>query len=340
MKFLAKGKFYIFLFVLVVFLIVWKREDLIEALILWKNLKWYFILTAVFLQLINYSSAASVYYFLLRTQGENFNFLHIFRAATVMIFLNRALPALGLSGAAFIVRRLHQDGLPRGRALIMTILYYNNFYLAFFILLFVGFFYLFLNHDLSKAHILAATGAVGIVLFIFAFIIYIVSEKIRLFLWADRFIKVLGKFNWRLKKFFTEKNEKIKCELEEVFKSWRHYWKDFRHMLLPFACSLSQHLAEIFTLYIIFRALDHPVSIWVLAVGYVSSGVLAFVTFIPNGIGIYEATMILLLNGFEVPLPVALSGVLAFRALFYWLPIPLGIYFYRHFDLLDDKNVG
>ncbi len=333
-----RKKFYLFLILAVIILIIWKRAELWEAVSLWRSFKWYYLLLAIGLQFVNYASASLVYHSLLKTQGKNFSVNHVFRAVTVMLFFNRALPSLGLSGGAYMVERLHQDGMSRGRALIITILYYNNYYLSFFILLLAGFFYLFFQHDLAKANVLASVIAVGIVIIAFAGLIYVISKESRLFLWAGRLIRILSRLSKNLHNFFSRKQEKIDTELKEIYRSWRHYWKDFRHMTTPFLASMLQHFAEISTLYIIFLALGHPVSVWVLAVGYISAGVLSFVTFIPNGIGVYEATMILLLNGLEVPLPIALSGVLAFRALFYWLPIPVGFYFYRHFDGEVGKN--
>lgn len=327
-----RKKFFLFLILAVIILIVWKRAELWEAIVLWRGFKWYYLLLAIGLQFVNYGAASLVYHSLLKTQGNNFSVNHVFRAVTVMLFFNRALPSLGISGGAYMVERLHQDGMSRGRALIIAILYYNNYYLSFFILLLAGFFYLFFQHDLAKANVLASVIAVGIVVIAFAAIIYVVSQERRLFLWAGRLIKLGGRLSRRLNGFFASRQEKINSELRDIYKSWRHYWKDFRHMTVPFLASMLQHFAEISTLYIIFLALGHPVSVWVLTVGYISAGVLSFVTFVPNGIGVYEATMILLLNGLEVPLPIALSGVLAFRALFYWLPIPVGFYFYRHFE--------
>ena len=61
-----------------------------------------------------------------------------------------------------------------------------------------------------------------------------------------------------------------------------------------------------------------------LLVAYGLANVLAVIPITPGGLGVVEATLTSLLVGFDTPRGVATLGVLAYRLINFWLPIPLG----------------
>jgi uncharacterized membrane protein YbhN (UPF0104 family) len=79
------------------------------------------------------------------------------------------------------------------------------------------------------------------------------------------------------------------------------------------------------TLYLLFVAAGHPVSLGVLLTGYGLPQLLSKISFLPGGVGIVEATMAALYNGMGVPGAVTVVVVLAYRALSFWLPTLLGL---------------
>lgn len=62
-----------------------------------------------------------------------------------------------------------------------------------------------------------------------------------------------------------------------------------------------------------------------LLVAYGIANVLAVIPITPSGLGVVEATLIALLSGFGTPRGVAILGVLAYRLINFWLPIPVGV---------------
>ncbi len=76
------------------------------------------------------------------------------------------------------------------------------------------------------------------------------------------------------------------------------------------------------------RAFGHSLGPVGLLVPYGIAGVLAALPFTPAGLGIVEGFLIPALVGFSVPRGIAILGVLAWRALNYLLPIPLGFLAY------------
>lgn len=61
-----------------------------------------------------------------------------------------------------------------------------------------------------------------------------------------------------------------------------------------------------------------------LLVAYGLANVLAVIPLTPGGLGVVEATLTSLLVGFDAPRGVATLGVVAYRLVNFWLPIPLG----------------
>jgi uncharacterized protein (TIRG00374 family) len=82
---------------------------------------------------------------------------------------------------------------------------------------------------------------------------------------------------------------------------------------------------DMLTLYFLFIAAGHRVSLGILLTGYglpLLLGKMAFM--IPGGVGVIESTMVGLYAGLGVPAPVTVVVVLAYRILSFWLPLLLG----------------
>ncbi|MCJ7624406.1 MAG: YbhN family protein, partial [Anaerolineaceae bacterium] len=82
---------------------------------------------------------------------------------------------------------------------------------------------------------------------------------------------------------------------------------------------------DMMTLYFLFAAAGHPVSLGVLLTGYglpLLLGKMAFM--IPGGVGVIESTMAGLYTSLGVPNPVTVVVVLVYRILSFWLPLLLG----------------
>ena len=61
-----------------------------------------------------------------------------------------------------------------------------------------------------------------------------------------------------------------------------------------------------------------------LLVAYGLANVLAVIPITPGGLGVIEATLTSVLVGFGTPRGVAITGVIVYRLVNFWLPIPLG----------------
>jgi uncharacterized protein (TIRG00374 family) len=81
---------------------------------------------------------------------------------------------------------------------------------------------------------------------------------------------------------------------------------------------------DMLTLYFLFVAAGHPVSLGVLLAGYGLPLLLGKVTFLPGGVGVVESTMAALYHGLGVSNGVAVVVILIYRFFSFWLPLLIG----------------
>ncbi|HLN16724.1 MAG TPA: YbhN family protein [Acidimicrobiales bacterium] len=78
------------------------------------------------------------------------------------------------------------------------------------------------------------------------------------------------------------------------------------------------------SLWVFLLAFGHLVSPVDLLVAYGLANILAFIPVTPSGLGVVEGVLIATLVGFHVPRDTAVLGVLTWRLVNFWLPIPVG----------------
>jgi hypothetical protein len=102
----------------------------------------------------------------------------------------------------------------------------------------------------------------------------------------------------------------------------------------------SNWLLDAASLWVFLLAFGHAVSPVDLLVAYGLANILAVIPITPSGLGVVEGVLIPTLAGFGVPKATAVVGVLAWRLVNFWLPIPLGgvAYFSLRFSPLARRR--
>lgn len=96
--------------------------------------------------------------------------------------------------------------------------------------------------------------------------------------------------------------------------------------------ALANWLFEAFALWSCVRAFGHSLGPVGLLVAYGLANVAAALPLTPGGLGIVEGILVPTLVAFDTPNVVALLGVLAFRLMSFWLPIPIGFACYARLE--------
>lgn len=98
--------------------------------------------------------------------------------------------------------------------------------------------------------------------------------------------------------------------------------RSLRRMALEWAAA--NWLLDAASLWVFVFAFGKAVSPVDLLVAYGLANVLAVLPITPGGLGVVEGILIPTLVGFHVPKPIAILGVLSYRLVNFWLPIPAG----------------
>ncbi len=159
----------------------------------------------------------------------------------------------------------------------------------------------------------AAVGAVLIAIFGFA-----VASMLR---GSDRFAEQVSNLIGKLPRVQTDSVRQTVLSLAEQLKVLAGDRKRLRLVILLAAANW---LLDAAALGVMLSAFGHRPGIDGLMVAYGLANVLAAIPVSPGGLGIIEAILIPSLVGFGTPRAQASIGVVAYRLVNFWLPIPVG----------------
>lgn len=120
--------------------------------------------------------------------------------------------------------------------------------------------------------------------------------------------------------------EKVPILIEKIYEAVKILFRNPRLQLEAFLGALFYWFGDIFCLYFTFIGFGYKPHLPVVIFTYAVAKILGTISFIPGGLGVIEASMSLLFIGFGVPSATALTAVLVFRLISFWLPIPLGFW--------------
>ena len=98
-----------------------------------------------------------------------------------------------------------------------------------------------------------------------------------------------------------------------------------RRLLVVVVLSAAKWLLDAAALWVLLAAFGYPLAFGPLLTVYGLGTIIAMLPLTPGGLGIVEAVMVPALIAFGAPRGVALLGVLGWRLLEYWMPLPLGV---------------
>ncbi len=182
----------------------------------------------------------------------------------------------------------------------------------------IGTLYLLLLHDLSKAQLIEF-GLILLVLAMLAtsliFAFRNQEKSIRFAVW------LAGHWTALRHKPFTVEDTIASVKL--FYTAWASM-KNGR-WLRPVVGAVANVGFDMLTLYFVFVAVGHRVSLGILLAGYglpLTLGKVAFL--LPGGVGVVEGGMVALYNSLQVPNELSVVVVLGYRLISFWLPTILG----------------
>jgi phosphatidylglycerol lysyltransferase len=296
---------------------------------------WDWVIIAAVLQVVYLIAFTASYKTGFGTVGIKTRFRDMFPLMLGSLFVNAVAPAGGAAGVALFVDDVSRRGNSGARAIAGTIVQMIADFSALTLILIVSMTYLFIWDTLpsyvvwGSIVLLLITGAMSSIL-----IIGMVSPSLlnRVFEWMQGASKRL------LDPFMREPllPEGWATKSAEEFVGASLAIKQYpRRLFNTFGLMLATHLLAIGGLHMLFLAFDEPIYIGTLVTGYAVGILTWIVSPAPQGTGVVEGAMVLVMTSLEVPWNVAVTVTLAFRGMTFWLPVILGFFMLRRIKTFE-----
>ncbi len=294
---------------------------------------------------LSYFCIAVVLDRLLRNTGQRIPFYSTLRISLISCTLNYLMAIGGLSGVAAKVYLLSRERIPPSKTLSISMVhgFLTNTVAVLFV--YLGFFFLYSEYKLN-----AREMELGILVLLVAFILtwltiqVIVHESFRIRLWR-LLMKAATRLSEKLRwpKWFSR--ERAENFFENFNESMNLLLRNFRHLWAPAFFALLDWMLMFACLKFAFLAVQYPIDNSTLLVGF-SVGIFAgLFSFTPASIGLMEGSMAGSFYLMGLDYDQALLATLLYRIGYYFLPIVVSVFFYRHFftpvaDEGEDKQIS
>ncbi len=280
-----------------------------------------FLILAVGTQFGKYFSQGGAYIWCFRTVEENINFSGAIKLVFGTFFMNTVAPSMNLAGMTLVVDDARKRGIPTGRGTSAALLMQVTIDTGFVIIMFFGFTILGLTVGIQPGWLLL--GLVAVVL-VGSLVTVMILGGVR----PDLVIKVLKPFerlaNKILRKF---KRKPLDNWAENIINQFSDaaglIIKNPRRTATAFLFSIMASTFELacFSLVGVSFGVDMAEP---LICGYVVATLFAMISFVPQGVGVVEAAVLVAFTLFGIDQATGMATILVYRGIVFWLPFLIG----------------
>jgi len=260
--------------------------------------------------------------------GDRPRRLRLFRINMSTLSLSHVSPGGTAPGAALGYRLLTQSGVSRadaglalgtqgiGSAVVLNVL----FWLALVAFLVTHGFHVPASHHGGQSQsasilVLVAAGIGVILLGFFGGLFYLLTRGQR------RASRVIRRIAGRIRFLDADRTTAL---VERLAARFAVLTEDRRLTRRAVGWATANWLLDAASLWVFVAAFSHFISPIDLLMAYGLANILAAIPITPGGLGVVEFVLVSMITGFGPTAGQALSGVLAYRAVNFWLPIPFG----------------
>ena len=287
------------------------------------------VITALVFQGVYYVTFTGVFQSALYTVEVEGTLRELIPVWFTSVFLNITAPSAGMTGAAVFIDDAARRGQSPARAAAGTMLVLVADYSAFSLVLIAGLAYLFATRNLRFYEVIAAAILLLFIVGLSAILLlglWRPNVLHRLLTWLQCTLQAIAARFHRRSFLPDDWAERNAAEFSDAALSIKQHPQ---RLARTYALAMTAHIAELMTLFMLFRAFHAPVHWGVLVAGY-SVGILFWLVAItPSGIGVVEGVMTLVLTTLGVHSAAATLIALSFRGLTFWLPLLIGFVLLR-----------
>lgn len=301
------------------------RDQLAETALVLRQGVWYLVLAALLLlggALYNHSALYANLYKLFGLPPQKRQLLPLYLITKFVIV---AAPSGGISGWIPFIQDARKRGLGVGTVMIVNLIFMILWHTAFSVFLFLGFFNLFIAHDLAWFEISAAFALLGVDAVMIGALL-LASFRPALLRWlahgVKRAVAVLAGGLRRASPVSPDAVDNFVGDLVDAASTMRE--QGWQRMLRPYGHALLNETINLAILYLLGLAFGLQLSLGVLVAAYSVSILFYIISPTPGGLGFVEGAMVLALTSLGVARPEATVLTLAYRGITFWLPFTFG----------------
>lgn len=319
---------------LVALILILSRHELEKAWdLLWKVNLWVLVLLLP-LMLFSFFAAAEMMFSYLRAKGgvKKIPILERARMAMELNFVNHTLPSGGVSGISYMTWRLGKLGVTPGKATSAQVVRYVAGFIAAAILIAISVLVVTLDGEINRWIILVSSGIVTFMILSTIGLIFLVSSRARMRLFADWVAKTANGITSKVtrgKKRVLIHEQKVFTFFEDIHDDYIELKKDYRVLLKPILWAIAFTAADAMLFIVTFWALGTPVNPAPIIIAYVLASVAGFIVVTPGGAGAYEAIMVGFLATAGISSSASLAAIVLTRVIILLVTIAVGYLFYE-----------
>ena len=326
-KFNLKSLIILVLFAVGIYLLLPKLIDAQQALKLLLHVNKFYILIAIFFEVISYIGAAWLLGIILSRLGYKIKFWDRFRIGSIAAFAIHFFPVGTLGEGAVDFYFLRKKKVEAGSILLMLVLRVLITYTAFLIVFLVGLSLVPTAPHLPFSPKIISFILLTLIIFGSFYLYYLYKNKEKFRKTWNRFLRFFDNIVSKIrgKEVSTAKESEL---FEDIYHGIGLFGGKKRFALLAILAGVVYWLGDITCFHFVFLSLGFDIHWGVLIFGYGVAFLAGMISFIPGGLGVVEGSLVLIYTGLAVPSALAVAAILVFRLFSFWIWIPFGLYSY------------
>lgn len=289
-----------------------------------KHSNWRFLAVAFLFECLWIYNVAIDYGILYRLVGLHEEKKRLLMVSTAATFVNVVTPTAGIGGMAVFIDDAKRRNLSTGRVTVVGALFVLFDYIAFLIVLALGWVVLIRRNNLNAGEITATLILLGLAVG-FAFLIYLgyrSSEALgKALAWLAHTINRILRPLLHREYLSETRPHEFAEEMAEGLSAIRG---KKRTLIWPFLFALNSKVLLICVLAFTFLAFGTPFTVGTLVGGFSIGYLFLIVSPTPAGLGVVEGAMTVALNTLRVKFDAAVLITIGYRALTFWFPLAVG----------------
>lgn len=292
----------------VVFARHYSQEMVFAQLLLHVRPSW--LLAALLIQMGTYMTDARIWQRVLVSASISRPLHSYISLGLAKLFMDQAIPSVGLSGTVLVIQALDRRGVPRGASMAAVVVDIVSYYAAYLLALGVALAIIWVHRDLTW--LMASPVA------IFAPVAAAVPIAV---LWVSR---------GRTLPRWVERIPLIRSALEALGKAKPAIAHNVSLITRCTGLQLGIIVLDAGTLWIMLWALGFGVNPALVFASFMLSTLARTLGVVPGGLGVFEAVSVAMLKLIGVPVTAGLAATLLFRFFTFWLPMVPGLILAHH----------